>query len=388
MRFLTAGLCWLLVLIICICAWFRASKPSIHTPHAPALESSFLDSMPQSAPPPPPRLSLVMAGDALLHKALYLDAKIKDSENAYDFSRMVAPLAAIVAKHDLAFYNQESMLGGVALRLGSYPMFNSPQEFGDSMIAIGFNLISLANNHAMDRKSAGIEASLQYWRPKEEALGLIASGTYASLGERDNPKILEKNGLTYALLAYTYGTNGIPLPKGREYLVAVYDAEMLKRDLASLRPKVDLLIVSMHWGVEYSFKPTEEQRQIARLLASLGADIIIGHHPHVIQPIEFIDGSLVVYSLGNLLSGQVGLDRKVGMLVGLEAVKEPGQARLKLENIAVELVYTYHDKSKQNFKTIPFSKLDDSILPNAIDIQNSYLSKVGIDKLDFVKVGL
>ena len=205
-------------------------------------------------------LTLIMGGDALLHTAVYNDAKYtlpqeKDSKAkptfSYDFSKMFIHATPLISQYDLAFYNQETILGGKELGLSSYPAFNSPQEFGDCTTTLGFNLISLANNHTLDRGEQAIKNSLEYWSKKP----VIAAGSYMSLIERNTPKIHEKNGITYTLLAYTYGTNGIPIPKHKEYLVNVYNKEMLKKDIENVRNKVDLLMVSMHWGNEYDFKP-------------------------------------------------------------------------------------------------------------------------------------
>ncbi|WP_233707681.1 CapA family protein [Helicobacter aurati] len=358
------------------------------------------------------QLSLIMGGDALLHTPVYLDAQksepiLEDSKKdsrqtnkpklTYDFSNMLALLTPIIHAHDLAFYNQESSLGGIELGLSSYPTFNSPQEFGDSMLQAGFNLISLANNHTLDKGEKGVRASLQYWKKQSQDNPILTAGSYESFEDRNTPRILERNGITYTLLAYTYGINGIPIPKGKEHLVNVYTKEMLRQDIASIREKVDLLIVSMHWGIEYTFTPTQEQKEIATLLAELGVNIVIGNHPHVIQPIESINDCLVIYSLGNMLSGQQGLERKIGMLVSVHIVKNKAEnshresafaKNITLQDIKVELIYTYHDKKKRNFKIIPFSKLDEITLPKANEIKNKYLKTIGLDRQTDITIGI
>lgn len=266
-------------------------ESSANTPQKSAQEAQA-----KIAPDSPPKrtkrlftrahsLSLVMAGDALLHTPVYTDAQKVDSSTGaitYNFAKMFAPIAPLIARYDLAFYNQETILGGTELGLSSYPSFNSPQEFGDTMLSLGFNLISLANNHTLDKGERGVRAMLAYWHTKEaesiaRAMPITIAGSYTSQEDRDKPRIYEKNGITYALLAYTYGTNGIPIPKGKEYLVNVYTKDMLIRDVKALRDKVDLLLVSMHWGIEYDFAPSKEQREFAALLASLGVDIVIGN---------------------------------------------------------------------------------------------------------------
>ena len=323
------------------------------------------------------KLKLIMAGDALLHTGVYKDAeymRVLDSGivYSYDFTKMLTLIAPIIKHYDLAFYNQETILGGKELGLSSYPTFNSPQEFGQNMLDLGFNMVSLANNHTLDKGEKGVRAMLDFWHRQESRIAdLCIAGSYSSFEDREKMRIFEKNGITYAMLAYTYGTNGIPIPKGKEYLVNVYTKSMLKQDIQKLRSKVDLLIVSMHWGIEYDFSPSKEQRELAQFLADLGVDIIIGNHPHVIQPIERIGNTLVIYSLGNFISAQKGTHKRIGMLAGIDIIKKNNT--IKLKNLRAELIYTYYDASIRNFKVYPFKKLDDSILPNHKRIYKEYL---------------
>lgn len=324
-------------------------------------------------------LRLIMAGDALLHNSVYEDARQIDG--SYDFSSMLGALK-IVKQYDLAFYNQETILGGSALGLSTYPNFNSPQEFGDNMLQLGFNLISLANNHTLDRGEKAVLASLAYWRDKD----VLTAGSYESFSARNEVKILEKNGIKYALLAYTYGTNGIALPKGKEYLVNVYNTKMLKNDIKRIRSKVDLLIVSMHWGIEYDFTPSKEQRDLAALLASLGVDLVIGTHPHVIQPVEWVGDTLVFYSLGNLISGQKGTHKRTGMLGSVDIIRQD-DGSIKLLNPRAELIYTYHNARYRDFKLMFFDELNDSILPSYKEIYKQYMHIITQGK-DEIKIGL
>ena len=293
-----------------------------------------------------------MVGDALLHGAVYKQA---EENGVYDFSGMVEVLGDIVAKYDLAFYNQETILGGTELGLSTYPTFNSPQEFGDAMMDLGFNLVSLANNHTMDRGQKALAASHEYWE-KQDAL---TAGSYASFEERNTVEVRSINGITYTLLAYTYGTNGIPVPEGKEYLCNVYTEEMLVEDITAAREMVDVLIVSMHWGVEYTHTPTDEQKQLASLLADLGVDLVIGHHPHVIQPVEWIGDTLVYYSLGNLISAQDGTPRLIGMMgaVSIEKKITKDGTEVHLHDAKGDLIYTSYNANYGNLKLKTFDQL-------------------------------
>ncbi len=314
-----------------------------------------------------------MVGDALIHSAVYADAKV---ENGYDFSPMFEQVKGMFEGYDLAFYNQESILGGQEIGLSTYPRFNSPNEVGDAFREMGFNLVSLANNHTLDRGEAAILRSKNYWNSYPD---VITAGSYSSWEEREEIPIGEKNGITYALLAYTDTTNGLSAPKGKEYLVNRYSEEQVKKDVEKIRDKVDVLLVSMHFGVEYTHHPTARQQEIAHYLASLGVDIVIGHHPHVIQPVEFIDDTMVIYSLGNFISAQREISQLTGLVasVTIQKTTTKDTSTVTLEDPTVELVYTDSTRVngvRKNFRLYRYSQLTDTILPNYKEYQEKYLS--------------
>ena len=147
----------------------------------------------------------------------------------------------------------------------------------------------------------------------------------------------------------------------------------VKKDIDKVKDKVDLLLVSMHWGTEYSMKVTKEQENIANYLSSLGVDIIIGHHPHVIEPIDYIDDTLVIYSLGNFLSGQEGLDRRIGMMVSVDIEKLEDEISVSQPTVTLTYVYYKEKNVRSNFKVYPFDKLNNSILPSYKSYYNDYI---------------
>lgn len=322
------------------------------------------------------RLSLIMVGDALLHSSLYRDGY---QNGTYDFTSQLELIKPEIQKHDLAFYNQESILGGTSIGLSDYPNFNSPQEFGDAMIDAGFNLVSLANNHTMDRGVTAIQNSCDYWKTKD----VLTAGSYCSAEDAEEIKIKEKNGIKYTMLAYTYGTNGITVPSDKPYLVNLYSDELAKADIEKVRDKVDLLIVSMHWGAEYRSEPTDEQKREAEYLSNLGVDIIIGTHPHVIEPITYINDTLVIYSLGNFISAQStnnDYNTMVELMTSVDVVKttKDGQSEIKLENLNNELLYNYYQKDSRwhNFKVIPFSQMNETYNSDYKRLYEKYSSVV------------
>ena len=304
------------------------------------------------------KVSMAMVGDALIHGTVYLTANRYANYNGYDFKPMLKYTKELIQDYDLAYYNQETILGGKELGLSTYPLFNSPYEVGDAFIDAGFNLVSLATNHTLDKGERGILNSRAYWNKQEN---VVAAGSYSSNEERDKIIVSEKNGLTYAFLSYTTYTNGLIVPKGKEYLVNVYDKEKVKKDVEAYKDKVDVIMVAMHWGTEYVSYPTTAQKEIANYLASLGVNLIIGTHPHVIEPIEYIDDTLVIYSLGNFVSSQVGVERLTGLMASLDIIKEEyhGETKITFDNIEGTLLYTDRNNG---YIVYPYHKLTNNIL--------------------------
>ena len=328
------------------------------------------------------KLSLIMAGDMLVHDKIYNEARKNANNNGYDFKPMLTYIKDIVKDYDLAYYNEEVVLGGSYIGLSSYPAFNSPYEVGLDMIDTGFNMVSLATNHTLDRGIKAIENSLDFWNSTD----VYTAGSYKTMEERNNIKIKEKNNITYAMLNYTYGTNGIKRPNGYESYVNIWDMSnknsyeeyknVVKQDIENIRNKVDVLIVAMHFGEEYNFNTTWYQEDSSNFLSSLGVDIIIGTHSHVLGPIKWINNTLVIYSLGNFLSAHevVNLSNRIGLLSSIDIVKEvkDNNTTIKLENLNNDLIYTYHNNYK-DFKVIPFSNSDiNKYLDNASSIYDKY----------------
>jgi len=339
-------------------------KPEVQTPNIqtePVVETTSL--------------SVIGVGDALIHNGVYIDANTyqRDSNGyyIYDFTKMFTYIKDIIAPYDLKFYNQETIIGGKNLGLSNYPYFNSPDEIGLDLVKIGFNMVNLASNHTLDKFEPGATYSANMWKNVKD---VYAVGNYSSWEERDAVRIEEKNGITYTLLGYTYGTNGIPVPTGKEYLVNLYSDARAKEDIEKVRDKVDVVMVSMHWGTEYTHIPTAEQRRQAKYLADLGVDVIIGHHPHVIQPIEFIDDTLVIYSLGNFISAQDGVNKRVGMMAAFTINKTTTDGvttDISISDVKGDLIWTHYNYYTQ-FQIIPFSKLNDNILWGYQSIYNQY----------------
>ena len=348
--------------------------------------------------------SLIAVGDYLIHSSVYKDANRLANGDGYDFKPMISYIKEIVSNYDIAYYNQETILGGSKLGLSDYPTFNSPYEAGDAMLDAGFNLVSLATNHTMDSGKKAVENSCKYWQSKENVL---TAGSYCSEEERNKINIKEINNIKYTMLNYTYGTNGMPV--ANDYLVNVWPTDIdninnpekdtkyqaykkqVKEDIDKVKDKVDFLIVAMHWGVEYTHEPTAYEKDMASYLASLGVNLIIGTHPHVIQPVTWIDDTLVIYSLGNFISAQyqnkstcTNYKCTTELMTSLKIEKDikNNQTSVKITNVENELLYNYYNQSTwRNFKVIPFSnpKIKE-YLPNYKEVYNTY--KAVVQKMD------
>ena len=258
-------------------------------------------------------------GDILLHDKVYEDAA---TGSGYDFTAMFKPVKELLSSPDYTIANQESIAAGSDLGLSSYPTFNSPYEISDTLKDVGIDLVTLANNHSLDKGEKGILRAIDYYNK----IGMPYVGINKSENDRNRDRIANINGIKIGFLSYTYGTNGIPIPDGKNYLVNYLDDQLIKEDIKNLRNKVDIILINAHWGLEYQREPSEEQRRLANLMAEAGADIIIGHHPHVLQPIEWIDKNkhrtLVVYSLGNFISAQKNEYKDIGGIVKVSISKE------------------------------------------------------------------
>lgn len=321
---------------------------------------------------PERRMSIIMAGDAVIHNGVFMDAsknKTYKSTDEYDFAKMFTRFKPILKKYDLRYYNQESIIGGG--EPSNFPLFCSPDEIGSDLVKTGFNLVSLANNHSFDCREEGLRYSIKFWKTLSKKAH--TAGSYDSFEERDDIPVYEKNDIKYAFLAYTIPTNGFHAPEGKEYLVNEYSRELVKKDVETARSKgAEVIMVAMHWGVEYTHEPTSEQREEAKYLSKIGVNLIIGSHPHVIQPIEYVGDTLCIYSLGNLISAQheLGMAKIIGLLAATDIVVNDG--KVSFENTKFDLTYTYNINLARGYDIIPFAEITEKHLKGYKEIEKQY----------------
>lgn len=296
-------------------------------------------------------VDFIAVGDNLIHGAIYYDSEVR--HQGYEFDELYDAVKPYVEAADIAYINQETILGGTELGLSHYPMFNSPQEIGTALVNAGFDWIASSSNHSMDKFEEGIISSENFWEQYPE---IVTTGLNRTEEERHEDKFIERNGVKFGVLGYTYGTNGIPLPEGKEYLVNIYSEERIREDVEALKGKCDAILVSMHWGIEYSTVPSEEQEYFAQLLADLGVAVVIGEHPHVIQPMEWVEGkdgnqTLVIYSLGNFMSAQDGDLNMLGGMASWSIRKNGETGAITVENVKFYPTVTHFEPVFTKFKT-------------------------------------
>lgn len=349
-------------------------------------------------------IKFVAVGDALIHSAIYWEAEDIAAEKTnyagrYYFGGMYENIADEIKNADIAFVNHEAPIANTAI--SGYPNFNAPKESGDALVELGFNVVNIANNHMfdVDHKTTGYADTIDYWDTK----GVLQIGGYKNNADYDNIRILNVDGVNIAFLAYTYDpylTNRASMnisSKNAGYITPIINDQTITKHIALAKEKADLVFVSMHWGSENVYNPSSEQKRLAKLIADNGADVIIGHHSHTVQPVEWIEGkdgnkTLCVYSLGNFISGMLSSKNMVGGLMTLDIVAEKGNFSIEnaifkptmchynIDNFSVKgpdgnpvrtgfKVYTLEDYTEdlakkhgvQNYTKFTYSSLKDQI---------------------------
>ncbi len=335
------------------------------------------------------KVSFVAVGDNLIHDTVYEQAAARSS-GGYDFTDAYERIAEYIEKPDVAILNQETIIS-TEHNVSSYPMFNSPVEVGEEMLEIGFDVFNIATNHSLDCGEKGLISAINFWKNKNA----ITCGAYLNAEDMSNIPTHEVNGVRIAYLGFTDSANGLSLPSDSDViLVRAADESLLQQRIIKAKEIADVVIVSAHWGNEYTHEPTDSQRELAEKLAMWGADVIIGTHPHVIQPVEYItnqDGrkTLVAYSLGNFISAQNRGPRMLGGMLNFEIVKNNTTGEVVLENVKFSGVVTHYGYGCSNIRVYPLeayteelaskhgvlSKTSDFSLRYLYDILNEVIDK-------------
>lgn len=337
-NYLRIFLCLLIILIICIVVIFIVQKISgnvgkiFYTSTAPAKEE----------PKPDITVNITSIGDIMCHSTNF---KAAYKNGVYDFSDCFTDVKDYISSADLAIGNLETTFAGEARGYSGYPTFNSPASLGQNIFDMGIDVVSTANNHSLDKGYSGLVSTLD----ELDKIGLPHTGTYRSVEEQNTILTKDVNGIKFAFLSFTYGTNGIPVPSGKEYCINLIDKELIKSQISLAKEQnPDVICVNMHWGIEYKLQQNTEQEELADFLFENGVDIIFGSHPHVLESMEkrtitLDDGTtkdgFVIYSLGNFMSGQNITNTRNSIILNLQITKFGETGKISIDKVTYTPIY-------------------------------------------------
>lgn len=321
-------------------------------------------------------INLAAIGDIMCHNTQYNDAYNKSSKT-YDFTHFFTNVKSELSSADITIGNLETTFAGADRGYSSYPTFNTPEALGNSLKDIGIDVLSTANNHSLDKGYAGIVNTLKTL----DNLEISHMGTYNSPDSQNQILVKDVNGIKIAFLAFTYGTNGIPIPSGKEYCINLIDKALIVSQIQKAKEQnVDVISVSMHWGLEYKLTPNDEQKELADFLFKNGVDIILGSHPHVLEPMEkktvtLDDGTekdcFVIYSLGNFISGQNKENTKSTIILNLQLTKHTN-GQISIDSAQYTPLYFHKNSAKDSKK---YSLID--IEKNLSDYESGINKSIG-----------
>lgn len=326
----------------------ESAQTSCQASEPPQLTTSSQQPV-SSEPEKPKQVSLMMIGDDLMHEAV-MDSGLQ-ADGSYNYDHLFAHIQEDIDAADVAVINQETILGGAEFGYTGYPMFNSPQEVGDAIAKAGFDVVLHATNHTMDKKYQGVQNTLDFWKKHPEIMVL---GIHESASDQAKIPVIEKNGVKIAMLNYTYGLNGLKLPEDKPWLVDLIDKDRMASDIERAKDLADMVAVFPHWGTEYTYEPDSNQQDLTAFFSQQGVDLVIGTHPHVIQPVEKVQNEeghemLVYYSLGNFVSCQDKAPRMLGGMARVTIQKDPDGTISFPEAGITPLVTHYESKDNWNY---------------------------------------
>lgn len=356
------------------------------------------------APQPTPYVTeakLIAVGDIMMH-GMQIKSGYNSQTNTYSYQTFFTEVKDILSVGDWVIGNLETTLAGPESGYTGYPLFNAPATLADAIKWAGFNILTTANNHSLDRREKGLLKTLENLRDRE----IYPVGTAASLAESQEILIAEKNEILMAFLAYTYGTNGIPIPQGKDYLVNLIDEQKIIQDITRAKQKgADIVTVSLHFGAEYQRLPNTKQKQLVENLVNGGADIILGSHPHVVQPYKIFNvtskngdtrQAVAIYSMGNFISNQTRKYTDLGVIFQVNIQKSFPEETIEISGVEAfpTWVHRYRKNGKLNFRVLPLEEIvnakNDSLLKSRdYLLLEKYLTQMNshINSLNKLEVG-
>lgn len=303
-------------------------------------------------------INMTVTGDVLCHNTNFWDA-YDSKTDSYDFSYVFNDITKYFENADIVVGTLEANFAGKNVRYSNYPLFNAPEDLATDLKELGYDVMATANNHCLDKGFSGLVNTLA----ELDKAGIEHMGTYATQEDSEKYLIKDVNGIKMAFLNYTYGTNGIDIPSGKEFSVNLIDKEKIKKDLDNVKNQnVDVICVNMHWGQEYKLKQNDEQEELADFLFKNGVDLILGSHTHCLEPMEkrtvtLDDGTtkdgFVIYSLGNFMSGQNADHTRQSVILDIKLTKKGNDGSISIDSVEYTPIYMYNfytAKSAHKFK--------------------------------------
>ena len=308
-------------------------------------------------------ITMTAIGDIMCHNSQYKDA-YNSTTGSYDFSYVFTDIKEYINSADISIGNLETTFAGKEKGYSNYPRFNTPEQLATNLKDVGIDVVSTANNHCMDTNYTGLVSTLKYLDEAE----IGHTGTNETLEKQKEILVKDINGIKIAFLSFTYGTNGIPIPKDKSFAVNLIDEDLILQQIKlAKQEEPDLICANMHWGIEYQLKQNPEQEKLAELLFENGVDIILGSHPHVLQPMEkktikLEDGTtkncFVIYSLGNFMSGQTKENTRSSVILNIDITKNGESGKTVLNKVEYIPIYMYKSPtgSIQKYKVLDIEK--------------------------------
>lgn len=328
------------------------------------------------------RLTFMGCGDNITYVGNVMEARENavDGGREHNFKPTYEYVLPKIESADIAFINQETVMCGEGYPISYYPTFNSPQDLGYDVAEMGFDVVNIATNHMLDMGAKGLARTIEFWKNMD----CLMIGGYENEADYNTVRILETDGIKIAFLSYNYGTNGISKPASSQLVIPFINDEDIAAHIGDAKQQADLVFVSMHWGDEGAFKPNSEQKRLAQLIADCGADVIIGTHPHVIQPVEWLTGAdgnktLCVYSLGNFVAEQAYDYNMIGGIIEFDIVQKNGEKPYIENPVFTPTMYHF----EKNFRGNKVYYLQDytTELANSHAVTNYYGNTMSYDRL-------
>ena len=312
-------------------------------------------------------LNISVVGDLMCHSVQFNYARV--DADSFDFKGVYRDVKKYLSEADFTFGNFETVLAGKSKGYSGYPFFNTPDAFLDAIKDAGFDLLVTANNHALDQGEKGVLRTIE----KINDAGINQTGTFNSQRDRDSIRIFKIHNIKFAVLAYTFSTNDVPIPKGKDYLINIIDFDLIKSDIKKARElDAEIVLVNYHYGTEYKREPVAYQKEVVNKTIEAGADIIIGGHPHVIQPVDYfktdsakLDTGFIAYSVGNFVSNQRWRYSDAGMILNIQLAKNRNTDSIYINKVSYIPTWVFKGKieEKKEYVILPSTiSQDDPVL--------------------------